>query len=117
MIKIILFSLITIGIIIFLNSCKTYYIPIESFKRQFAGMDPSTYREVTTRGPMGDKVKYNTFPMNMIKCVDKEGNTVELQNSPSLEIRFTDTNNKKTTFILTLFLLTRIMFEVYNLGI
>ena len=102
MTKTILFSVIIIGLIFFLSSCKTYYIPLDSFKQQFAGMDTSKLKEVTTRGPMGDKVKYKTFPMDFIKCVDKNGNPVELQNSPSLEIRFTDTNNKKTIFYFDL---------------
>ena len=102
MTKTILFSVIIIGLIFFLSSCKTYYIPLDSFKQQFAGMDTSKLKEVTTRGPMGDKVKYKTFPIDFIKCVDKNGNPVELQNSPSLEIRFTDTNNKKTIFYFDL---------------
>jgi len=102
MTKTILFSVIIIGLIFFLSSCKTYYIPLDSFKQQFAGMDTSKLKEVTTRGPMGDKVKYKTFPIDFIKCVDKNGNPIELQNSPSLEIRFTDTNNKKTIFYFDL---------------
>ena len=102
MTKTILFLVIIIGLIFFLSSCKTYYIPLDSFKQQFAGMDTSKLKEVTTRGPMGDKVKYKTFPIDLIKCVDKNGNPVELQNSPSLEIRFTDTNNKKTIFYFDL---------------
>jgi len=100
--KTILFSVIIIGLIFFMSSCKTYYIPLDSFKQQFAGMDTSKLKEVTTRGPMGDKVKYKTFPIDFIKCVDKNGNPIELQNSPSLEIRFTDTNNKKTIFYFDL---------------
>ena len=102
MTKTILFSVIIIGLIFFLSSCKTYYIPLDSFKQQFANIDTSKLKEVTTSGPMGDKVKYKTFPMDFIKCVDKNGNPVELQNSPSLEIRFTDTNNKKTIFYFDL---------------
>ena len=102
MTKTILFSVIIIGLIFFLSSCKTYYIPLDSFKQQFAGIDTSKLKEVTTRGPMGDKVKYKTFPIDFIKCVDKNGNPIELQNSPSLEIRFTDTNNKKTIFYFDL---------------
>lgn len=85
-----------------MSSCKTYYIPVDSFKQQFAGMDTSKLKEVTTRGPAGDKVRYKTFPIDFIKCVDKDGNPVELRNSPSLEIRFTDTNNKKTIFYFDL---------------
>ena len=102
MTKTILFSVIIIGLIFFMSSCKTYYIPVDSFKQQFAGMDTSKLKEVTTRGPAGDKVRYKTFPIDFIKCVDKDGNPVELRNSPSLEIRFTDTNNKKTIFYFDL---------------
>ncbi len=64
-------------------------------------MDSSKWIEVTTRGPMGDKVKYKTPHIDVIKCLDKEGNVVELKNSPSLEIRFTD-NKKKTIFYFDL---------------
>lgn len=102
MTKAILFSTVIIGVVIFITSCKTYYIPVDSFKQQFAGMDTSKFKEVTTRRPIGDKIKYKTFPIDFIKCVDKKGNPVELQNSPSLEIRFTDTNNKKTIFYFDL---------------
>ena len=65
-------------------------------------MDTLKFRDVTTRGPMGDKVKYKTFQMDIIKCIDKNGHPVELQNSPSLEIRFTNTSNKKTIFYFDL---------------
>ena len=102
MTKTILFSIVIIGLIFFMSSCKTYYIPVDSFKQQFAGMDTSKLKEVTTRGPMGDKVKYKTFPIDFIKCVDKKGNPVELKNSPSLEIRFTDNKDKKTIFYFDL---------------
>lgn len=83
-------------------TCKTYYIPVDSFKQQFAGMDTSTFREVTTRGPVGDKVKYKTFPIDFIKCIDKKGNPFELKNSPSLEIRFTNYDGKRTLFYFDL---------------
>ena len=102
MTKTILISAVVIGLIFFLTSCKTYYISVDSFKQQFTGMDSSKFREVTTRGPLGDKVKYKTFPIDIIKCIDKKGNQVELQNSPSLEIRFTNINNKKTVFYFDL---------------
>ena len=102
MTKIISLLLLTVGLIFFLISCKTYYISIDSFKEQFAGMDSSKWKEVTTRGPMGDKIKYKTAPIDFIKCFDKKGNAVELKNSPSLEIRFTDNNNKKTIFYFDL---------------
>ena len=65
-------------------------------------MDTSKFIEVTTRGPIGDKVKYKTFQIELIKCVDNKGNPIVLQKSPSLEIRFTDSSNKKTIFYFDL---------------
>ena len=90
------------GFLFILSSCTTYYIPLDSFKQQFAGMDSSKLREVTTRGPAGDKVRYKAYPIDYIKCVDSKGNTMEIKNSPSIEIRFTDTNNRKTIFYFDL---------------
>src|SRR5450755_1379097 len=87
--------------IIFLSSCKTYYIPVDSFKEQFAGLEPT--KEVITRGPGGDKVTYMTYPINSIKCVDKNGTAYNLIASPSLEIRFTyGDKNKRTIFYFDL---------------
>jgi len=88
-------------IIICLTSCATYYIPLDSFKEQFAGLEPS--KEVTTLGPGGDKVKYMTYPITFIKCVDKSGSAYNLKVSPSLEVRFTyGENNKRTIFYFDL---------------
>jgi hypothetical protein len=94
--------ILIIGVLPFLSSCKTYFIPIEIFKQQFANLDSSQFKEVETRGPIGDKVKYKTYPMDFISCVDNKGQSFHLQMSPSIEIRFTDTNNKKTVMYLDL---------------
>jgi hypothetical protein len=95
-------SVLLLGLVLFFSSCKTYYIPVESFKQQFAGMEESSMREVTTRGPMGDRVKYKTYPIDYIHAVDKNGNPVTIPNSPSIEIRFTDSANKRTLFYFDL---------------
>jgi hypothetical protein len=79
-------------------SCKTYYIPIESFKEQFNGIDSTKLRIVNTRGPAGDIAQYPANPIEYIKCVDKDNNPFELKNSPSIEIRFTEQNNKRTVY-------------------
>ena len=50
------------------------------------------------KGPAGDVVKYLANPIEYIQCVDKNNNPFELKNSPSIEIRFTRNNNKKTIF-------------------
>ena len=89
---------IAIGLLFCITSCKTYYISVDSFKQQFAVSDTSKFKQVKTQGPLGDVVKYKTYPIDVIKCADKNGNQVTLTNSPALEIRFTDINNKRTTF-------------------
>src|SRR5450631_4502036 len=87
--------------IIFLTSCKTYYISVESFKEQFAGLEPT--KEVITRGPGGDKATYMTYPIDSIKCVEKNGAAYILLASPSLEMRFTyGDKNKQTIFYFDL---------------
>lgn len=98
MIKTIYCLIGTFGIILLLNSCTTYHIPVESFRQQFEGLDSSTYVYVVTRTPWGEKEKYKTFPIEYVRCVDKDGNSINLKNGPSLEIRFTDSNNRKSVF-------------------
>ena len=85
-----------------LSACTTYFIPVDSFRQQFAGMDSSHLRTVTTRGPLGNRVTYQAYDIDFIKCVDDKGNDFELPNSPSIEIRFTDSNNRRTIFYFDL---------------
>lgn len=102
MTKSFLTSALFVGLILIFTSCKTFYIPIESFKQQFAGIDSADLREVTTLGPMGDRVTYKTYPIDFIQAVDKTGHPVAIPNGPAIEIRFTDTSNKKTIFYFDL---------------
>ena len=81
-----------------LTGCKTYFIPVESFTEQMKDIDSVELKTVYTKGPMGDVVSYETYPIDYIKCVDKNNNPFLLKNSPSIEIRFTDKNNKRTYF-------------------
>ena len=78
--------------------CKTYYITVDSFKAQFNGIDSTRLRLVHTRGLAGDIVDYLANPIDYIKCVDKDNKPFELRNSPSIEIRFTENNNKRTIY-------------------
>ena len=89
-----LFIAILIGFI----SCKTYYIPVDSLKEQFTGIDSTKLRIVNTLGPAGNIVEYLANPIDSIKCIDKKNNPVVLINSPSIEIRFTEKNNKRAIF-------------------
>lgn len=89
---------VTILIILGFVGCKTYYIPVDSFKAQFEGIDSTKLRLVHTRGPAGDVVDYLANPIDYIKCIDKDNNPFELKNGPSIEIRFTENNNKRTIY-------------------
>lgn len=90
--------LLAIFMVVGLSGCKTYYIPIDSFKSQFNEIDSTKLILVHTRGPAGDVVDYLANPIDYIKCIDKQNNPIELKNSPSIEIRFTDNSNKRTIF-------------------
>lgn len=91
-----------IWILLFLSlipiACTTYYIPVQSFKEQFIGIDSTKLRLENTRGPAGDVTEYLANPIDYIKCVDKNNIPFELKNSPSIEIRFTENTNKRTIF-------------------
>jgi hypothetical protein len=102
MTNMLLVSLLLLGLILFFTSCKTYYIPVDSFKQQLSGFDSSSMREVTTRGPVGDRETYKTYPIDYIHAVDKSGNPVTIPNSPAIEVRITDAANKKTIFYFDL---------------
>ncbi|GHT79239.1 hypothetical protein AGMMS50262_22720 [Bacteroidia bacterium] len=89
---------IVIGCIV-VSSCTTYYIPVDSFKQQFAGIDSTKFKEVTVKGPVYEKYQYLANPITTIQCIDKKGNPHQLTNSPSIETRFTyGYKNKKTIF-------------------
>jgi hypothetical protein len=97
-----LISALLIVLILFFTSCKTYIIPVDSFKQQLSGFDSSNMREVTTQGPVGNRVTYKTYPIDIIHAVDKTGKPVTISNSPSIEVRITDTANRKTIFYFDL---------------
>jgi hypothetical protein len=80
-------------------SCANYFIPLQSFKQQFKGIDSTSYKEVLVGGPIGERYRYYANPIKKIKCEDTAGNSYELQNSPSIEIRFTHgADNQRTIF-------------------
>ena len=81
-----------------LTSCKTYYIPTSSLIEQFKDIDSSDFKTVWVVGPTTDSYLYLANPIENIKCVDKNNNPIELKNSPSIEMRVTQNNGKKTIF-------------------
>ena len=97
-----LIILLFISGLIFLSSCKTYTIPIESFKEQFPRIDTinTTEQGIRLLDLMFEKPHYmNT--LQTIKCVDKKGNQTTLENTPSVEIRFTTPGFKKYRTVLS----------------
>lgn len=93
-----LISALFVGLVLFFTSCKTSYISVDSFKQQLSGFDSLDMREVTARGPLGERETYKTYPIDILHAVDKKGNPVNIPVSPSIEIRITDKANKKTIF-------------------
>ena len=84
--------------LLLITGCVTYYIPVQSFKEQFQGITESNLKPVKVQGPVGYITEYNANPIEKISCIDKKGNPYILQNSPSIEVRFTDKNNKRTIY-------------------
>ncbi|GAP71366.1 hypothetical protein SAMD00024442_11_26 [Candidatus Symbiothrix dinenymphae] len=86
-------------ILVLMTSCSTYYIPLDSFKQQFADIDSTKFKDVEVKGPTYLTYHYKANPITTIQCVDKDGNSHQIINSPSIEIRFTyGHKNKRTIF-------------------
>ena len=90
-IKTILFS----SILIILSSCKTYTIPVESFRKQMT-KSGTEMRKVEINNPISySNIKYEANRIESIIVVDKDGNNVEIENSPKLEMRVTRKDGSK----------------------
>jgi len=84
--------------ILLITGCVTYYIPVQSFKEQFQGITESNLKTVKVQGPAGYISEYKANPIENISCIDSKGNPITLEASPSIEVRFTDKNNKRTIY-------------------
>jgi hypothetical protein len=92
-------KIILIFTVFLCTSCTTYIMPIESFEEQFQNVNESSRKEVKVRTPYyGISTKYLANTINNITCFDKNNNSIILKNSPSIEIRITEKNEKKTIF-------------------
>jgi hypothetical protein len=78
--------------------CATYYIPLDSFESQFAGIDSSRMRTVELEGPLGPMYTYKANPIDTIRCVDSNNMPHKLVNGPAIEIRFTEKSGKRVVF-------------------
>ena len=88
--------IIGVGIIMLTVSCKTYMIPVESFKEQMKNTNSSNMKDVTVNNPLTfGSISYSANNIDRIVVVDKNGNSSYLNNSGSLEMRVTHKNGKK----------------------
>jgi hypothetical protein len=77
-------------------SCKTYTIPLESFKDQMKNANSSNMKEVTVNNPLTfGEISYAANNISRIIVEDKDGNKTYLNNSGSIEMRVTLKNGKK----------------------
>jgi len=91
-----------IGIVSLLFSCKTYTIPVDSFREQMTEPGSEKLREVEINNPVlysYQNIKYEANSLKSIVVVDKKGNKVKLENSPKLEMRITRKNGKKNILL------------------
>ncbi len=78
-----------------LSSCKTLYIPVDNFKKLFEGMDTADLKkEASIRDSKNEKLTYYT--VESINCIDRKGNPVVLEITPTLKIEIIYFNNEKS---------------------
>ena len=89
-------TIVIMGLISLFFSCKTYTIPVESFREQMTTSGNEIMRDVEINDPTSySNLKYQVNRLASIVVVDKNGNNVELENSPKLEMRVTRKNGKR----------------------
>ncbi|OBX18708.1 hypothetical protein A9996_18980 [Gelidibacter algens] len=85
------------GILSLVFSCKTYTIPVDSFREQMTKSGSEKLRNVEINNPINviKNIKYEANNIKSIIVTDKNGDKVKLENSPKLEMRVTRKNGKK----------------------
>lgn len=92
-------SLLVIGTLVLIISCKTYSIPVESFREQMIGETSESIKKVQIKNPLFySDIKYNSNNIKRIIVTDKDGKRTYLDNSPSIEMRVTQVNGKRYNF-------------------
>jgi len=90
------------GILFLLFSCKTYTIPVDSFRDQMTVPGSEKLRVVEINNPTPytyKNIRYEANSLKSIVVVDKKGDKVKLENSPKLEMRITRKNGKKNILL------------------
>lgn len=90
------------GFSLLVISCKTYTVPVDSFRDQMKVEGPEKLKTVeidhpvfySTSSPRGN-MQYQANTIKSIEVQDKKGNKVRLLNSPKLEMRIHRKDGKK----------------------
>lgn len=96
-----IFRLTLLFLVLLVISCKSYTIPIESFKEQMFAAGPENMKSVEVNNPLigfHDNIAYKANTIQSLVVFDKNGNQTFLNNSPSIEMRITLKNGKKRIF-------------------
>jgi hypothetical protein len=83
--------------LLILSSCITYQIPVDSFQKQFHDVKANEDLKINNPFSLND-ISYKGNSISKIKVIDKKGKELTIDNSPSIEIRITEKNGKKTIF-------------------
>ena len=96
----VLILILVVAILVFARIIfsKKYTISVSDLKSLLSNMNESRLINVTASGPNNSVFSYMIYPIDIITCYDKKGNTAILKNNPGLEIQFTDIENKKKSF-------------------
>lgn len=89
------------GILSLLFSCKTYTIPVDSFRQQMTESGSEKLQKVEINNPINTirNIKYEANSIKFITVIDKNGNKVKLENSPKLEMRITKKSGKRNILL------------------
>jgi len=88
-----------IGLIFLTFSCKTYHITPESFKTQMIEAKTENLKEVEINNPLFYyNIQYSSNDIESLIVIDKNGNEIILENSPSIEMKVTHRNGKNYYF-------------------
>ena len=91
-------TLLGILLIVFVSSCKSYTIPVDSFIEQMKNTN-SKIKDVEINNPLiQGRIKYSANSINKIIVLDKTGLELYLNNSPSIEMLIIHNNGKRYKF-------------------
>lgn len=87
---------VVLVLLFMIMSCKSYTIPVDSFREQLIDSNSTNMNDATINNPLSlGTISYSTNNIDGIIVRDKDRQNKYLKNSPSLEIRVTHQNGKR----------------------